>query len=153
MEKPANKRLSENEINILFPYPVTFGLGHKIQYTAPDYPISCRKPYPKPFCGNLCRDISLLSFLKYVRKHPGRSNLYAKSFCFRLLLLYIIMKLLDQQHFYLMVILSRCQISSTYSWMVRSEVNLPLHAVFKRAIFAHLFSSLYAASTFLKCKC
>lgn len=35
--------------------------------------------------------------------------------------------------------LSRCQISSTYSWMVLSEENLPTQAVFMMAIFAHLF--------------
>lgn len=45
------------------------------------------------------------------------------------------------------VTLSRCQISSTYCWMVRSEVNFPLHAVFSIAILAHLSSSLYASST------
>ena len=45
------------------------------------------------------------------------------------------------------VTLSKCQISSTYSWMVLSDVNLPLHATFRIALFAQPFSSLYAAST------
>ena len=38
--------------------------------------------------------------------------------------------------------LSRCQISSTYSWMVLSEVNLPLHATLRMALLAQPFSSL-----------
>lgn len=38
--------------------------------------------------------------------------------------------------------LSRCQISSTYCWMVLSEVNLPEQAVLRSAILAHLSSSL-----------
>ena len=50
-------------------------------------------------------------------------------------------------YFFLTITLSRCQISSTYSWMVLSEVNLPLHAVLRRAFFAQPFSSLYASST------
>ncbi len=49
--------------------------------------------------------------------------------------------------YFLKVTLSRCHISSTYSWMVRSEVNLPEHATLRMAILAHLFSSLYASST------
>ena len=49
---------------------------------------------------------------------------------------------------YLIYTLSRCQISSTYSWIVLSEVNLPAHAVFIIAIRAQPFSSLYASSTF-----
>ncbi len=48
---------------------------------------------------------------------------------------------------YFTVILSRCQMSSTYSWMVRSELNLPLLAVFSMALLAQAFSSLYLAST------
>lgn len=51
-------------------------------------------------------------------------------------------------YFFLTITLSRCQISSTYSWMVLSEVNLPLQAVLRRAFFAQPFSSLYASSTF-----
>lgn len=39
------------------------------------------------------------------------------------------------------VTLSRCQISSTYCWMVRSEVNLPDLATFSMAIRAQPFSS------------
>ena len=50
-------------------------------------------------------------------------------------------------YFFLTITLSRCQISSTYSWMVLSEVNLPLQAVLRRAFFAQPFSSLYASST------
>ena len=34
------------------------------------------------------------------------------------------------------VTLSRCQISSTYCWIVLSEVNLPEQATFKIALFA-----------------
>ena len=40
-------------------------------------------------------------------------------------------------------ILTRCQISSTYSWIVRSEENLPACAVFRIAFFAQPFSSAY----------
>ena len=36
--------------------------------------------------------------------------------------------------------LSRCQISSTYSWMVLSELNFPEQATFSMALFAQ-FSS------------
>ena len=43
--------------------------------------------------------------------------------------------------FYLTMTLSRCQISSTYSWIVRSEENLPAQAVFIRAMRVHFFSS------------
>ena len=39
------------------------------------------------------------------------------------------------------VILSSFQISSTYSWMVRSELNLPEFATFRIAAFAQRFSS------------
>lgn len=50
-------------------------------------------------------------------------------------------------YFFLTITLSRCQISSTYSWIVLSDVNLPLHAVLRSAFLAQPFSSLYAAST------
>ena len=43
---------------------------------------------------------------------------------------------------YSTVTLSSFQMSSTYCWMVLSEVNLPLHAVLSIAIFAHLSVSL-----------
>ena len=46
------------------------------------------------------------------------------------------------QSFYFTKTLSRCQISSTYSWIVLSDVNLPAHAVFSIAIRAQPFSSL-----------
>ncbi len=39
------------------------------------------------------------------------------------------------------VILSRCHSSSTYSWMVRSELNLPEQATLSIAAFAHHFLS------------
>ena len=45
------------------------------------------------------------------------------------------------------LILFRCQISSTYSWIVRSEENFPECATFKIALFAQFFSSLYASIT------
>ena len=45
------------------------------------------------------------------------------------------------------VILSKCQISSTYSWIVRSDENLPACAIFKIALFAQPSSSLYASMT------
>lgn len=45
-------------------------------------------------------------------------------------------------YFFLTTTLSRCQISSTYSSIVLSEVNLPLHAVLRSAFLAHPFSSL-----------
>ena len=51
-----------------------------------------------------------------------------------------------QIHFYFVFFgsttLSRCQISSTYSWIVLSEVNLPLHATLRIALLAQPFSSL-----------
>ena len=43
---------------------------------------------------------------------------------------------------------SRCQISSTYSRIVRSEENLPAEKVFIIAIFAQRVRSRYASSTF-----
>ena len=42
-------------------------------------------------------------------------------------------------------IFSRCQMSRTYSSMVRSEENLPACAIFKIALFAQPSSSLYAS--------
>lgn len=45
-------------------------------------------------------------------------------------------------YFFLTITLSRCQISSTYSSIVLSDVNLPLHAVLRSAFLAHPFSSL-----------
>ena len=60
----------------------------------------------------------------------------------------ICFKVLKQTYyFFLTITLSRCQISSTYSWIVLSDVNLPLHAVLRSAFLAQPFSSLYAAST------
>ncbi len=44
--------------------------------------------------------------------------------------------------------LSRCQISLTYSSIVRSEVNFPLFATFRIAERAHAVSLRYASSTF-----
>ena len=43
-------------------------------------------------------------------------------------------------------ILSRCQMSSTYSWMVLSEENLPELATFRMADLAQPFSSRYFCS-------
>ena len=60
----------------------------------------------------------------------------------------ICFKVLKQTYyFFLTITLSRCQMSSTYSWIVLSDVNLPLHAVLRSAFLAQPFSSLYAAST------
>lgn len=49
--------------------------------------------------------------------------------------------------YFLIVTLSSFQISSTYSWIVLSDVNLPVHATFKIALFAQADSFLYAFST------
>ena len=38
--------------------------------------------------------------------------------------------------------LSKCQMSSTYSWIVLSDVNLPEHATLRIALLAQFFSSL-----------
>lgn len=54
----------------------------------------------------------------------------------------VILKIHFYKVFYFTKTLSRCQISSTYSWIVLSDVNLPAHAVFSIAIRAQPFSSL-----------
>lgn len=42
---------------------------------------------------------------------------------------------------------SKCQISSTYCWIVRSEVNFPERATFKIAFLAQTASSRYVSCT------
>lgn len=54
----------------------------------------------------------------------------------------VILKIHFYKVFYFTKTLSKCQISSTYSWIVLSDVNLPAHAVFSIAIRAQPFSSL-----------
>ena len=55
-------------------------------------------------------------------------------------------------HIVTYLIFSRCQMSSTYSWMVRSDENLPEQAMLRIAMAAQAFLSRYALST-RSCAC
>ena len=92
--------------------------------------------------GNFYRQLLqliIVVFVKFIDRYPrleARVSYKRKGFYY-LVVTFFLGK----------VTLSKCQISSTYSWMVLSDVNLPLHATFRIALFAQPFSSLYAAST------
>ena len=81
------------------------------------------------------------NFSKYTEKRSRR------NFCESSVFLFLLSRrqctlTLAETYALGMVTLSSFQISSTYCWMVRSEVNLPLQAIFRIAILAQRFSSL-----------